>query len=301
MRINLLELYPGIIAAMLLPLMSIFIKLSLHYYDAETLLFIRFLFSFLIFVLPISLKTQAFYFKTKMPLWHFARAITGSLAMGFMFLTLNKSSVSDTILMSNLAPVYLLIILVILKKFKFDLITSTFVLLSLMGIIYIHSPGSNINIGYVYGLLIGLFSAFSILILGKLKAEHINTTLSYYYAYSTLFFGLSFFLKKILENKFYFNLHANALFLLLLVSISSMAYQGSLVFAMKRLTPVVMAPLFFLSIGLSTFFDALIWHHHSGFSFYLAAAIIGFSSLIITIRLNGNQKRDAVTNQQVLE
>jgi drug/metabolite transporter (DMT)-like permease len=277
---NLFSIWPGILSALILPFMGACISQALKYYAVDTLLCLRFLISAMIFVCPYLFFGYKNIFKTRLIIWHILRAISGCSAIICLFFTLPKIPLVYAVLMTSLTPVYLLIFFVLFDHFVLDRNILFLISLCCLGILYIINPwGTSFNLGYLFGLSFGFFNSLSVLILRHLKNEPISTTMSFYYVLSTLFVLLIFGVKGfslVGKDGSAFKTH---IFWFILAIVSSIAYQSSLTFALKRVTSHVIAPLFFLSFIVSIIIEGIEKTRILSFFEILVVFIIGFASM----------------------
>lgn len=182
-----------VLAALLLSIMGLCVILLGNQLPVSEEVFVRFFISFLT-ILPIIIKTRSqFSFHIQEP-WRMAgRAIAGFLAIVFYFMALHRIPLTETILLSNITPLFVPIFVYLLFRIKTTWPVWMGSLICCLGVVIVLHPEGSVtfSFGALFALGTSAFSALSLLLLRQLTKTHKESPLLlYYFVFCTVISGI---------------------------------------------------------------------------------------------------------------
>lgn len=248
----------GALAALFLSAMAVFVKLVSAKASNNTIIFSRFLISF-IYIVAILLIQKArghsLHLKPRSFYLHILRAIFGVLAMSLFYYSLRFISVMDGNLLMMTTPLFIPLITLVCLQMRTSKIVLLAIIIGFVGTMFVLKPSKGIIDPHaLFALGGGLSGAFALFFLRELgKRDHPQAMLFYYFLITVVLSGLS----TLIHWHLIWNLHN--LLLLLGVGISGTLYQECLMRSSCYAPASVTSTLLYLSVLFSTGFDWLIW------------------------------------------
>ena len=178
-----------LISSLSISIMGVFIREIGTGLPNSTILFSRFLFSFIV-ILPIALKDKEFHFKVNKPLILLSRCSVGLIAMSLFFYAIQHVHLANVMLLQNTRPIFVPIIIFMLTREKTGKNVILAILISFIGIALVINPTvGGFNPIAIFALLSGFFSAAAIILLQMFMKQNNNRAkeaLFYYFLFSTI-------------------------------------------------------------------------------------------------------------------
>ena len=155
-------------------------------------LFMRFFFGMIpiLFLIP-SDKIFTFY-KTKRPILHTFRAISGTIAIIALFVALRNLPLADVISLTFTGPLFVTIMSVIFLSEKVGIRRWSAVLIGFIGMLFIVRPAfQEMNLYYVFPIIFSLGFANVAISIRSLSKTEPNYLIAFYFSILSLFVGLS--------------------------------------------------------------------------------------------------------------
>ncbi len=274
-----------IISSLSISLMGIFIKEIGTELSNSTILFSRFLFSFIV-ILPIALKDKDFLFKVNKPILLIVRCCVGLAAMSLFFYSIQRVPLANVMLLQNTRPIFVPLLLLLFIGEKTDKKVLTAIIISFIGIAIIINPGAEgFNPISVLALLSGLLSATAITFLQffiKANNNRSKEALFYYFLFSTIatFIIMAFNWKTPTSYQ---------LILLLFVGLFGTLFQIFMTFSLKYLSVKIVAPLMYFSVIFSGLLDLTVFHQKTKL-LAIAGIIIAITGSVMIILFDKKSK-----------
>ena len=231
-----------------------FYKACDPYLPNTLIIFFQGLFSWLI-VLPFILrKGIRGLYSSKLNLI-VLRTIAGLLGIYCIAEAMKMISLAETVLFNNSAPLFVPLLIWIWHKTQIPNKLWIGIIIGFIGIFIILQPGfSTFNLGLIFGLLSGLFTAMLLVLTREIAQEPFSRILFYYY----LLFWLV--LSPFLFTTWTFP-PLGVWFFLLLAGVSNILAQLTFTLAMRHAPSQVVAPFIYTGVIFSGLIDWIVWHN----------------------------------------
>ena len=155
-------------------------------------LFMRFFFGMIpIFFLIPRDKIFTFY-KTKRPMLHTFRAVSGTIAIIALFVALRNLPLADVISLTFTGPLFVTIMSVIFLSEKVGIRRWSAVLIGFIGMLFIVRPAfQEMNLYYIFPIIFSLGFANVAISIRSLSKTEPNYLIAFYFSLLALFIGLS--------------------------------------------------------------------------------------------------------------
>ena len=155
-------------------------------------LFMRFFFGMIpIFFLIPRDKIFTFY-KTKRPMLHAFRAVSGTIAIIALFVALRNLPLADVISLTFTGPLFVTIMSVIFLSEKVGIRRWSAVLIGFIGMLFIVRPAfQEMNLYYIFPIIFSLGFANVAISIRSLSKTEPNYLIAFYFSLLALFIGLS--------------------------------------------------------------------------------------------------------------
>lgn len=135
-----------------------------------------------LFTLPRIIASKGELLKVKNPPQVLARAVYGVAYWYSMFIAIDHLSLFDTSVLSNLAPIWVLVIAHFCLGRTFDKKLYIVAVVGFLGSVFVLKPTSGIlNIGAIWGVASGIFLALTIISVKLLVHTERSDTINFYY------------------------------------------------------------------------------------------------------------------------
>lgn len=267
----------SITATLCYSIMTLLVKLVAKDTTESMTVFFRTIVSLFWITLVLSykkLRGKQFSVKTKHLGLHLTRSISSFISMFSLYYALRYVPLANA---TSLAMTYTLFI-PILSFIVFGTKTNTKNWLALgagfIGIVFILKPYSNnFNPIALIALISGVTTAISLVGVYELAKDEKPYTIMLY------FFPTTFILSGILTIFSWKTPGLNTLTILLLIGITGTAYQDLVTRAMSYAPPKIVAPLLYISLIFSGFFDWIFWHHILDLSFWIGTLLVALGCI----------------------
>jgi len=276
-------IYLGIIAAVSIAIMGVFVKLIGTSQSNFTILFFRFIISLLI-LLPIMFKDKSFSFKIKFPYQLSVRMIFGFLAIALYFYAIQHIELVNAILLESSYPIFVPLVIYILTRNKTNKKVILGILISFIGIIIVLKPGSDIFqpvsvIALLAGVCASISYVFLKMMLFKDKTQMLNLLFYFFLFGSIVPIPFMIFDMKPIDTYQWFYLVG--------VGIFGYGYQYLMTKALQLASVRIISPLIYISVIAGGCFDWLIWSVTPSY-FTLVGTIVTILGGVFVI-INRNQ------------
>ena len=267
--------------------MDILVK-YLDNFPVPQLLFMRFFFGLIpIFFLIPKDKILTFY-KTKRPILHAFRAISGAVAIIALFIALRNLPLADVISLTFAGPIFVTIFSIIFLSEKVGVKRWSAVFLGFIGMLFIIQPAfTEMNLYYIFPIIfcVGFsFVAISIRLLSKTEPNYL---IAFYFTILVLFLSLlTLPTGWEMPSKFEF-------FLFVVLGLSGGVANLLLTQSYRLADASLVSPIKYLSLLFALFFGYYIWNEIPKPMMLFGALLVIISSLIIF-------RRESSLNKQVV-
>jgi drug/metabolite transporter (DMT)-like permease len=217
------------------------------------------------------------FYKTKRPLLHFKRCISGLIAIVAIFVALRKLPLATVVSITFAAPIFTTILSIFFLNEKVGLYRWLAVILGFVGIIVISEPGySSLNIYYLYPIIFCLGLSYVAIAIRQLSSTEPVWLIGLFFSISILILSLfSIFTERwILPS-------LKDLFLLSMVGILGGLANLWLTQSYKFSEVSLVTPLKYLALVFAIIFGYLFWGEVPSIKTLIGSALVIFSSIII--------------------
>lgn len=259
----------ALLAALTLTLMNVIVKLISDTIPVYELIWFRFLISFIL-LLPIVLTSKTFSFKLEKPLKFLWRTIYALLGSALLFFAVQKTSLTQALLLANTTPLIVPILAFIMTQAKITKWGVLGIILGFIGVSIVLNPmHTTINLGAFLALSSAFFVGLAILQI-RLLGKTMDTLpmLFYYFLISTILTAPFNAIKFVLPSS-----HTTWL-LLLIIGVMGFIYQICSTLSYKLAPVRLTTPILYINVLLGGLFEWLIWHKVPTFSFLIGCIVI---------------------------
>lgn len=275
---NKLALVFGMLSALSLSIMVLFVKLATPYTTSGVIIASRFLVSFIYILTILSCKYilgHSVSLQTKQPVMHITRSLFGLLSMLFLYYALRFISLVDGTILAMTNALFIPIIAWLLFGVKTSKRVIFAILLGFVGIVLvIHPWKSLINIHDFYALGSGISTAISIILLRDIAKIDGPYVIMFYYFLSALIISI------IIAAYDWVMPSSHAILLLICIGIFGTLYHDFLIRASGYAPAAIISVLLYCSIGFSAIFDLAVWKVVPSIYTCIGLIIICFTSYL---------------------
>lgn len=227
------------------------------------------------------------YLKTKKPWLHLIRISSGVITFALFFISLNYTSLVNSIVLRSTTPFFIPLILLAWKGQRVAKELWFAIVVGFIGVVCIIKPSvSNLNFGSLIALGSGFVMAIAALSVRRLsRTEPPQRTLFYYFLFPTLVL-LPFFLDNMSVIQSF-----STVALLLGIGFCMFIVQYGLVLAFAYGKTSTLAPIAYTAILFSGLFDWFIWHIVPDAISCLGIALIILAALVILWQQKKQEKQ----------
>tara|TARA_B100000579_G_scaffold247090_1_gene203045 strand:- start:372 stop:1187 length:816 start_codon:yes stop_codon:yes gene_type:complete len=267
--------------------MDILVK-YLDNFPVPQLLFMRFFFGLIpIFFLIPKNKIFSFY-KTKRPILHAFRAISGAIAIIALFIALRNLPLADVISLTFAGPIFVTIFSIIFLSEKVGAKRWSAVFIGFIGMLFIIQPAFvEMNLYYIFPIIFCIGFSFVAISIRSLSKTEPNYLIAFYFTVLVLFLSLLT-LPMGWETPSKFEL-----FLFVVLGLSGGVANLLLTQSYRLADASLVSPIKYLSLLFALFFGFYIWNEIPKPMMLFGALLVIISSLIIF-------RRETSLNKQVV-
>ncbi|MCB1615130.1 MAG: DMT family transporter [Pseudomonadales bacterium] len=275
-------------ASFLFATAGVFIRLASQYASTEHVVFIRNIVGLLMFT-PFILKKGVAHFKTRQPLLHLLRSITGISAMYAFFYGIAHFSLSEAMMFVYAAPVFVPVLGHFLLKERVNAHAYLIAFVGISGVFLALQPDQGGDkVAFHAMLLIGLFctlmSALAFICIRKLShTEPAERTVFYFTLIGSV---LTFFL--VYDKRFSFSLLEWSL--LIAVGLITTLAQVFLTRGYSYAFAGKIAPASYLTVVFAGFYGWLFWNEMPD-SVSVCGYILVFVAAVLVVKANTPEKK----------
>lgn len=242
-----------LLSSLSVAIMSVTAKFISSEVATTTVVFFQNFFSFL-FILPAILHRNSGSLATKQHVWHLLRALTGAGAWYCMFLAMHSIPVSNAVLLTYTASIWLPILSWIFLKHSISHKVWQGIILGFIGIgLILGFKNQAIHMGSFIALTAGLLLAAALLTVRHLNhTEPAFRTLFYYFLFSSLLF-----FPLMLHNWCTIPLHIWPY--LIAIGISLALSQLFVILAYHQAHPASLSPIMYSTILFTALLEWVVW------------------------------------------
>ena len=256
-------------------LMDVIVKWS-DAYPVGQVLFFRGLCGLIPILSLIPKDRYKDFYKTKRPILHLKRCLSGLIAIVAIFIALRKLPLATVVSISFAAPIFTTIFSIFLLNEKVGLFRWLAVIVGFIGIIVISEPGFNsLNIYYIYPIIFCLGLSYVAIAIKQLSSSEPIWLIGFYFSFSIMITSLF----TITHGWVMPNLID--LVLLSLVGILGGVANLLLTQAYKFADVSLVTPLKYLALVFAIIFGYFIWNEIPSSKTLSGAGLVIISSLII--------------------
>jgi drug/metabolite transporter (DMT)-like permease len=210
------------------------------------------------------------------------RTITGLGSFGCLFAALQFIDLSLMTTLFQTMPIFITLLAPFIIKEVVGWFRRIVALIGFIGVLFILDPFSEnwLSFGVVLGVLSPIFGALMILSVRNLgKTDHPTSTALWYNI-----FGALFFLFICVFNNIQWPEYNDILLILLIIGLVSSFQQICLAYSLKLAPASLLAPLRYISVPIGILTGVCFFNEQLSPTFFIGAAIIIISSLIIIKR-----------------
>jgi len=272
-----LGIFYGVISALSFAVMSVLVKEIGQELPTSMLVFFRFAISFIL-LLPWIITDPHFTLKVIQPFRYFIRILASLSALSCIFYALKFMPLTDALLLTNTAPLFVPIIVWLLVGAKIPKKASLGVILGFLGVGIILQPDKAIfSMPALLALAGGFLSGFAIVQMRLIsKTSTVKQMLFYYFLVSTLVTGV------IVVLQWQTPATIKIWLMLLGIGILGTLYQVFATLSYAAAPVRLMSPLIFLIVVFGSLFDWLLWGHIPTFITIIGALFV-IMGVIITV------------------
>ncbi len=267
--------------------MDILVK-YLDNFPVAQLLFMRFFFGLIpIFFLIPREKIFTFY-KTKRPILHAFRAISGAVAIIALFIALRNLPLADVISLTFAGPIFVTIFSIIFLSEKVGIKRWSAVFIGFIGMLFIVQPAFvDLNIYYIFPIIFCIGFSFVAISIRSLSKTEPNYLIAFYFTMLVLILSL-----------FTLPMGWNApskfeLFLFVVLGLAGGIANLLLTQSYRLADASLVSPIKYLSLLFAIFFGYYIWNEVPKPMMLFGAFLVILSSLIIF-------RRESTLKKQVI-
>lgn len=238
----------------------------------------------LICLLPFFFKYGLSSFKIE-NYWHvLIRIISGLLGFVFLLLSAQKISLTGTILLNNAAPLFVPFIALIWRKVPINHRLWSGLFLGFAGLVLILQPWKvflgvsmpEMELGFLYGLLSGLFASIAMVSMRVLRFSRMFPILFFYYVFASIVTLPTALMEWTMPS-------GSAVGILLLMGVLTLATQGGYLKAFHYGKAAQLSPFFYFSVVYGMLFDWLIFHHLPSFWMVLGTGFLVLGGVLVIL------------------
>ena len=251
-------------------------------------LFMRFFFGMIpiLFLIP---KNKIFtFYKTKRPVLHAFRAISGAIAIIALFIALRNLPLADVISLTFAGPIFVTIFSIIFLSEKVGAKRWSAVFIGFIGMLFIVQPAFiEMNLYYIFPIIFCIGFSFVAISIRSLSKTEPNYLIAFYFTVLVLFLSL-------LTLPMGWNMPSKfELFLFIVLGLSGGIANLLLTQSYRLADASLVSPIKYLSLLFALFFGYYIWNEIPKPMMLFGAFLVVMSSLIIF-------RREAKLKKQVV-
>ena len=277
----------GVLSSLSIVIVSSLAKEAGEFFHPVQILFFRHLFGLLAILLIIIIINRYSLLKTNTIKSHILRSNLGSLAIFFMFYSVQYLSVTEATSLFFLSPIFVLILSWPLLREKVGIYKTIFTIAGFMGALVILQPDHISSMtGAILAITAALFSGLVMICLRSMgKTENAITTIFYY-----AFIGMIVVLPIV--PFFWVTPTYEQFIILILIGVLSSALQYCFTKSFIYLPANIAGSMFYLQIIWAIIIDLVIWGVLPSIVVIIGSAIIICSNLFILLREKSNKKKE---------
>ena len=255
--------------------MDLIVKWSENYPVGEVLFF-RGVFGILPLVFLIPRHRITTFYKTKKPVLHLKRCLSGLIAIVAIFIALRSLPLATVVSISFAAPIFTTILSIFFLSEKVGLYRWLAVLVGFIGIIIITEPGlSSLNLYYIYPIIFCIGLSYVAITIRQLSKTEPVWLISLNFSLSIVFVSLFSIPFGWLVPSF------KDLFILTMVGILGGVANLWLSQSYKYSEVSLVTPLKYLALIFAIIFGYFIWDEIPTYKTLIGSSLVIFSSIII--------------------
>ena len=255
--------------------MDILVK-YLDNFPVAQLLFMRFFFGLIpiFFIIPRE-KIFTFY-KTKRPILHAFRAVSGAIAIVALFIALRNLPLADVISLTFAGPIFVTIFSIIFLSEKVGAKRWSAVFIGFVGMLFIIQPAfAEMNLYYIFPIIFCIGFSFVAISIRSLSKTEPNYLIAFYFTILVLFLSLlTFPMGWEMPSRF-------ELFLFIILGLAGGIANLLLTQSYRLADASLVSPIKYLSLLFALFFGYYIWNEIPKPMMLFGAFLVVMSSLII--------------------
>ena len=266
----------GVLSALFLSVMSLFVKLASQHTTESVIVLFRFSIGYIYILLVTLIKfrtsTQVFFPKTKKIHLHILRTVFSVVTMFLLFRALHFIPIMNATLLFMTAPFFVAILGALFFHNRVGIKVLLGIIIGFVGVLFALNPNGDIFTNHysLYALASGATGAVSLLLIRNIsKYDSPHTTMFYYYPMTVL-------VGTIMSVYNWSTPNVDGLIFLAAVGVCTILYQECLLRASQYAPAKVTSTLLYLTIVFGGVIDWFFWKEVPGIE-----AIFGFVLIFI--------------------
>ncbi len=233
------------------------------------------------------------FYKTKRPILHFKRCLSGLIAIIAIFIALRKLPLATVVSISFAAPIFTTIFSIFFLSEKVGLYRWLAVIVGFVGILIISEPGfSSLNIYYIYPIIFCLGLSYVAIAIKQLSSSEPIWLIGFYFSFSIMVTSLFTISQGWIMPNF------TDLILLSLVGILGGVANLLLTQSYKFAEVSLVTPLKYLALVFAIIFGYFIWNEIPTSKTLFGASLVIISSIIIFRREMFLKKQVSISSHE---